>query len=206
MPDRSTTDRSHPAGVPEHRSEHPVPASSPPPPTEDLVERPARRRTVAVGMAVRAARVVGEMLLLLQTLGGKGARRETRWALDALDEDPARRESRSRAAADVWHAFTGRGARSVYRLAAGPVLLVGVFAWLTTAHGLWTGIAFVGATALAVFVYLLALPNTSSAPSTPELAHPPTHEAVPVLPPGVISVEPPPTTAGPQPRAAPPAT
>ncbi len=178
-----------------------MPASSPPPQTEDLAELPARRRTVPVGITVRAARVVGEMLLLLQTLGGKGARRETRWALDALDEDPARRESRSRAAVDVWHAFTGRSARSVYRLAAAPVFLVGVFAWLTTAHGLWTGIAFVGATALAVFVYLLALPNTSSTPSTPELARRPTHEAEPVLPPGIISVEPPPTTAGPRPPA-----
>lgn len=142
----------------------------------EVMTDPSSRVAAALRIAVKIARVVGVLMVVISIfagVGGGGGGRMHR----AADEDPKVREAHAQDMRELWRGLTGRTARRIYRLAAGPVLLVSLAAWITAEHGLWTGTAFVGAIALAVFVYLLATPGTSEAASKAESAAAPTRDA-----------------------------
>jgi hypothetical protein len=148
----------------------------------------SRRLVAALRVAVKVARVVGVIVVVVSIfagVGGGGGRMHR-----AADDDPKVREAHAQNMRELWRGLTGRTARRIYRLAAGPVLLVSLAAWITAEHGLWTGTAFVGAVAMAVFVYLLATPGKSEAASEPESATPPTRDAERVAAPSDVAAEP----------------
>jgi hypothetical protein len=164
-------------------------STSTPPPNRSASDRVA----AALRVAVNVARVVGVIVVVVSIfagVGGGGGRMHR-----AADEDPKVREAHAQDMRELWRGLTGRTARRIYRLAAVPVLLVSLAAWITAEHGLWTGTAFVGAIALAVFVYLLATPGTSEAASKPESAAAPTRDAELVSRPSNVAAEP--TTSDP---------
>lgn len=148
----------------------------------------ADRLEAALRVAVTVAGVVGVILVVVSIVtgiggGGGGGGHMHR----AYDNDPRVREANARDMRAFWRGLTDRTARRIYLLAARPVLLIALAAWITAEYGLWAGAAFVGAFALAMFVYLLATPGATSAAGEPESAE---SGALPIRDAGRVPVPP----------------
>jgi hypothetical protein len=152
------------------------------------------RLAAALRVAATITLAVGVVLAFISIFVGVERRVVLRMPpFDA--EDPRNREAHAWDMRAFWRDLTGRTARRIYRLTAGPVLLITLAGWITAAYGLWTGAAVVGAVAMVVFVYLVVTSASSETASKRESATAPTHGPQEVPGPSDVAAEP--TTSDP---------